>query len=297
MTAYRYVRLGMLAADKVGGRWRVDPRDLVRLQARAGASAEDDGPARDRAATVTRRRQWEPWVARLRLRMLAGDVEGSWQVVESALASGAAPADVYVAMVGPALHAIGAGWQRGEIGIEQEHLASGVAASIVGRLGPRFRRRGRRRGNVLVAMPIGERHGLGAAMLSDILRGDGHGVLNLGPHTPPSSLVAAMAATDDVVAVIVSVVDQARLPAAEPLIAAVRRQDPGVIVIAGGFAVDDERAARSLGADGWTDDPRSLAALISELSAHRPGPVPEVVGPSILCRSIDRGVVKRSPNE
>ena len=97
--------------------------------------------------------------------MLAGDGAGSWQVVEAAMASGVEPADVYVDILAPALHRVGAAWQRGEVGVEQEHLASGVAASIIGRLGPRFRRRGRHRGTVLVAMPVGERHGLGVAMV------------------------------------------------------------------------------------------------------------------------------------
>ena len=67
--------------------------------------------------------------------MLAGDVAGSWQVVEAAMAAGVEPADVYVEILGPAMHGIGDGWQRGELGIEQEHLATGVALSIVGRMG------------------------------------------------------------------------------------------------------------------------------------------------------------------
>ena len=58
-----------------------------------------------------------------------------------------------------------------------------------------------------MAMPAGERHGLGAAMLSDVLRGEGYAVLNLGPDTPAASLVAAMRDADDMVAVVVSVAD------------------------------------------------------------------------------------------
>jgi len=253
MTVYRYVRLGMLPATKVGGSWRIDPDDL----------------AMPRAPSEVTGRQPAPWSARLRQRMLAGDVEGSWQVVESAMASGVSPAGVYVDILGPALHEIGATWRLGGLGIEQEHLASGVATSIVGRLGPRFRRRGRHRAGVLVAMPVGERHGLGAAMLSDVLRGEGYAVLNLGPDTPSMSLVAAMRETDELVAVVVSIVDEARLPAGGRLIAAARRHDPSVVIVAGGFAVPDEAAARSLGADGWTADPRRLGGLIEDLAASR----------------------------
>ena len=259
MTVYRYVRLGMLPAEKVGGTWRVDPGDLTALRTR-GVRAETP-----RRAGV-KRTVSAPWSDRLRLRMLAGDVVGSWHVVEAAMASGMEPADIYVEVLGPAMHAIGASWQDGEVGIEREHVASGVAASIVGRMGPRFRRRGRQRGTVLVAMPAGERHGLGATMLTDILRGDGLGVLNLGPDTPTQSLVAAMAATDSLLGVVVSVADTAHLPAARRLITAARRHAPTVPIIAGGFAVADEAGARSLGADGWTADARHVAGLITGLA-------------------------------
>jgi excisionase family DNA binding protein len=269
MTVYRHVRLGMLPARKVGGSWRIDPVDLAVGRTGPATPSDEGSPIHDtaprRGRSVGRRRA--PWAARLQQRMLAGDSAGSWQVVEAAMASGVVPEDVYVELLGPALHGIGAAWKHGELGIEQEHLASGVAASIVGRLGPRFRRRGRRRGTVLVAMPVGERHGLGVAMLADILSQAGYEVLNLGTDTPPASLTAAMADRDDLRAVVISVVDATRLPGAAHLVAAARGARPTVPIVAGGFAVPDEETARRIGADGWTSDPRLLAGLIGGLSA------------------------------
>lgn len=170
MTVYRYVRLGILPARKVGGTWRIAPADLARVSA-------SQATIPDRRADRSPRRR-APWIERLRARMLAGDEAGSWKVIEAAMASGMEPADIYVDLLGPSLHAIGSAWQTGDIGIEQEHLASSVAAAMIGRLGPRFHRRGRRRGSVVMAMPSGERHGLGVAMVADILSGDGFDVLN-----------------------------------------------------------------------------------------------------------------------
>jgi excisionase family DNA binding protein len=267
MTVYRRVRLGMLPALRVSGSWRIDPADLAGQRAGADSAA---GPTirSTPAPTPASSRRRAPWVARLKQRMLAGDSAGSWQVVEAAMASGVEPPDVYVELLGPALHRIGDAWRRGEIGIADEHLASGVATSIIGRMGPRFRRRGRHRGTVLVAMPAGERHGLGVAMLSDILGQAGFGVLNLGPDTPPASLKAAMAGCDDLIAVVISVVSAARLPGAARLVAAARRTDPRVTIMAGGFAVPDQATAERLGADGWVSDPRRLAQRIRELSAR-----------------------------
>jgi excisionase family DNA binding protein len=271
MTVYRYVRLGMLPAHKVGGSWRIDPADLAGRASAGRAGAETAGGSTIQAtppsAPESPRRRRAQWVARLRRRMLAGDGAGSWQVVEAAMASGVEPQDVYVELLGPALHEIGEAWRRGEIGIADEHLASGVATSIIGRMGPRFHRRGRHRGTVLVAMPVGERHGLGVAMLADILTQDGFEVLNLGADTPPASLMAAMAGRDDLRAVVVSVVNAALLPRAARLIAAARRTDPTVPIVAGGFAVPDEPTAERLGADGWVSDPTCLKRLIEDLSA------------------------------
>jgi excisionase family DNA binding protein len=265
MTVYRRVRLGMLPAHKVGGSWRIEPADLVGERAGAHPAARTTAAPPSSASTASPGRR-APWIERLEQRMLAGDSAGAWQLVEAAMASGVEPQDVYVELLGPALHRIGDGWQQEQIGIADEHLATGVATSIVGRLGPRFSRRGRHRGVVLVAMPVGERHGLGVAMLADILTHAGFEVLNLGPDTPPASLRDAMTGRDDVRAVVVSVVSGARLPGAARLVAAAHRARPGVAVVVGGFAVPDEATAQRLGGDGWVADPRLLADLISRLS-------------------------------
>jgi MerR family transcriptional regulator, light-induced transcriptional regulator len=260
MTAYRRVRLGILPARKVGGTWWIDPADLERPVAATPAPA----PGRRSAGEPD---DASAWRERLQGRMLSGDVAGSWQVVEAAMAAGREPRDIYVEVLAPALHAVGDLWQSGIVGIEQEHLASGVAASIIGRLGPRFARRGRKKGVVIVAMPPGERHGLGVAMLADILTQDGYEVRNLGPDTPAPSLVATMGNADQLAAVVVSVVDARHRGAAAELLTAARRERLSVPLIAGGNAVPDERSAVELGASGWAADPRELAGLIERLSA------------------------------
>jgi MerR family transcriptional regulator, light-induced transcriptional regulator len=267
MTVYRRVRLGMLPARKVGGTWRIDPVDLTEPgSGSAGSTAAAVGQPQPTRGGKRRR---APWPGRLRERMLAGDAAGSWQVVEAAMASGVEPADVYVEILAPALHAIGAGWEAGSIPIEREHLASGVATAIVGRLGPRFRRPGRHLGSVIVAMPAGERHGLGVAMLSDIVAQAGYDVLNIGADTPPASLASAIRSRDDLRAVVISVVDASNLPAAARLIAAARSANRSVLIVAGGFAVPDLESATRIGADEWAVDPRRLPALIAEHAGLR----------------------------
>jgi excisionase family DNA binding protein len=262
MTAYRRVRMGTLPARKIGGSWWVDPTDLDALPRSTAARGRRRTGGPSRAPT---------WRLRLQDRMLAGDVAGSWQIIEAAIAAGQEPPDIYVDLVAPTLHAVGASWASGDIGIEQEHLASSVAAALIGRLGPRFARRGRKKGVVITAMPSGERHGLGVAMLADILTRDGYEVRNLGPDTPAPSLVRAVREADRLAAVLVSVVDEGRRPAARRLLTATRRERPEVPLIAGGYAVPDRETAAELGADGWAADPREVSAMIERLR-ERPSP-------------------------
>ncbi|MDH3517362.1 MAG: cobalamin-dependent protein [Acidimicrobiia bacterium] len=247
MTAYRYVRLGLLPASKVKGSWQVRVEDLEGFRSPTSTSAEGGAP----------------WAARLEARMLAGDVAGAWSVVEAALASGADPADIYVEVLAPALDSVGEGWAQGRLEIEDEHIASSVALRIIGRLGPRFARRGRPRGKIVTATPQGERHGLGVAMLADILRGEGFEVLDLGPDTPTGSLVAALERMETPDAVCISVATDESHEAARHMIEAAKASAPGCLVVLGGRGIADEPTAASLGADRWARDPRTLIELIS----------------------------------
>ena len=96
------------------------------------------------------------------------------------MASGLEPGEIYVRVLAPSLHAIGALWDRvasRRPGASREQC--GHDADRTSR--PRFVHPGRKKGVVIVAMPPGERHGLGVAMLADILTDAGYEVLNLAP--------------------------------------------------------------------------------------------------------------------
>jgi MerR family transcriptional regulator, light-induced transcriptional regulator len=259
MTIYRRVRLGILPARKVGGTWSIDRADLDRATTTPERGRHGRGASHAGVST---------WQERLQARMLRGDVAGSWQVIEAAMASGFEPGEIYVRLLAPALHGVGTSWRSGGVSIDQEHLASNVATALIGRLGPRFVHPGRKKGLVLVAMPPGERHGLGVAMLADFLADAGYDVLNLGPDTPTASFLSVLRDAGPLAAVVVSVVDVERRPAAERLMSAARRERPSVPRLVGGYAVPDERVARELGADGWVADPRGLGDLIEGLRAR-----------------------------
>lgn len=250
MTMYRYVRLGLLPAHKSGGSWQVDARDLEAFVAPS------------QTPTV---RGEAPWADRLEARMVAGDVSGAWSVVEAAMSSGTSAEEIYTSMLAPALGSIGERWANGDLGIEDEHLASAVAARLLGRMSSKFNRPGRTKGTVVVAMPSGDRHGFGLAMLADILRGAGYSVLDLGPDTPAVSLASAVERSGDVMAVCLSVAYEDALPRLVETIQQLRSVAEGTPVIVGGRAIRDRDHALSLGADEWGAGAQDVSSIIDSV--------------------------------
>jgi excisionase family DNA binding protein len=237
MTAYRYVRTGRLAAAKAGHEWQVREDDLVALQRELSG-------ANGRPRRGTRRPDHG---ARLVDRLLQADEPGAWAVVEAALTGGMEPEDLYLQLLAPALNEVGERWARGEITVADEHRASAVVLRLIGRLGPRFSRRGRKRGTILLGTAPGERHGLPTALLRDLLRGHGFDVIDLGPDVPLDSWVATVAATPRLLGVGLC----ATTPDNDANVAATNaalHSASAVPVVLGGSAVADADHARQLGA-------------------------------------------------
>ncbi|HEX9991712.1 MAG TPA: cobalamin-dependent protein [Acidimicrobiales bacterium] len=252
MTAYRYVRLGLLPARKDGAEWRVRLADLEAFR----GHPKPAGRAR-RA----------PWAERFESRLLAGDAASAWSVVESALAGGADLAEVYLGVMTPALVCIGERWASGEIDVAAEHRASVIVDGIIGRLAPRFSRRGRTRGTVVIGAVAGERHSIPVAFVADVVRVAGFAVVNLGADVPTASFAVAASESDRLVAVGVSSTIGGRDRALTSTIRAVRRA-VRVPVVVGGAGVADDDHARRLGADGWAPDARGAVALLEQLLAR-----------------------------
>jgi excisionase family DNA binding protein len=258
MTAYRYVRTGRLPADRDGVLWMVDPVDLRRMRA--------PGRSRNRRGSV---RAEGP--AKLAARMVAGDEAGSWGIVEAAMAAGVDPFDIYLDLLVPALHAVGEGWATGEWTVADEHRATAVAHRLVGRLGPRFARRGRKRGSVVLGASAGEQHGLPSAILGDLLRAAGFEVLDMGANAPADSFVDTARHASRLVAVAIAATTPSRDAELRTTVRALHRSGVSAPVLVGGAAITGEEHARRLGADGWSGrDGRSALAAVEAAARGEP---------------------------
>lgn len=185
MTAYRYVRTGRLAAVKEGGEWRVSATDLEAFS--------DAAPALPRTDVVP------PMLVD---RLIAGDESGAFQILESAMASGAGTEEIYLDILASAMTIVGERWHDGELSVAQEHVASAAALRVVARLGARVSHRGRTRGTILLASVSGDFHFLPTALIRDLLRSRGFAVLDLGANTPVESMVEmSQSIGDDLLAI------------------------------------------------------------------------------------------------
>lgn len=236
MTAYRYVRTGRLPASKQGGTWVVSAADLETFAAGAGAtvSGADHSPEAQPRRTAVR----STYASRLEDRLVRGDERGAWGVVEEALTSSLTPDEVYTDVMAPAMASIGERWARHELDIEDEHMASTIVHRLAGRLGPRFARRGRHRGTVVVGAPAGDAHGLPVMLMADLLRGRGFDVVDLGADTPPTAFARAAANADRLVAVGICATSAGNDEAVGEAAAAIAAAT-GAVVVLGGQGVDE----------------------------------------------------------
>ena len=165
----------------------------------------------------------------------------------------------------PALYAIGRKWERNEITVAQEHLATAIAQTLLVELflkGPFEPAHG---STVLLAGIEHNQHILGLRMVADAYELAGWSVQYLGANTPTQALLAQVdEAAPDLVGLSVSLVQQ--LPALRHCVSALRSEFGGrcPVILVGGIPTNQfEGVWRHLGADAWAPDAESAVTLAS----------------------------------
>jgi len=132
----------------------------------------------------------------------------------------------------PTLIALGEGWARAEIDVAGEHLASHL---VLRRLAAAFEAAGSQpRGpTVVIGLPSGSRHELGALAFASAARRLGHHVLYLGPDVPEASWLTAVR-SHRARAAVLSVVTTTDLGPARAAARALRADHPDLILACGG---------------------------------------------------------------
>ncbi len=144
-------------------------------------------------------------------------------------------------LVMPALAALGDAWASGRVDVAAEHAAS---HAVLRRLGMAFLAAGRsahERDVVLVGLPPGARHELGALTFGIAARRSGLPILYLGPDLPVQDWIEAARQTRARAAVI-GVVTPADVDPARRVSVALRAARPGLVIAYGGRSAPDGSA-------------------------------------------------------
>ena len=232
MTAYRYVRTGRLAAEKRGGQWFVNIDDLANVQ----------------TGRITNTSRAEALPDRIEERLLAGDENGTFQILEDAMAAGADVEEIYLELITPTLQNIGQRWHDGEIDIADEHVATATAIRVISRIGTRVgSKRGRSRGKIVLASVSQDHHLLPTAILKDLLGARGFDVEDLGANTPAASIASHAAKVSDLIGIGIAATTTGAEVATIDTILEIREVLPDVPIVVGGAAFADADAISQLG--------------------------------------------------
>ena len=169
--------------------------------------------------------------------LLSGDEVAAEVVIREALDAELSAAEVDEEIITPALWLIGELWQRGEISIADEHLATEITLRVMSLYREARRvRRGRGGHRVMLATPSGELHVVALRMLGSLLLDAGYEVVMLGADVPADAL-AASASRHKVDVVCLSVTMAGGADRALISIYEVQEQCPATGFVIGGRAV------------------------------------------------------------
>jgi methanogenic corrinoid protein MtbC1 len=166
--------------------------------------------------------------------LLGADEAAAESAIREAMDAGLDTARIDDQIIAPAMWRIGELWERGEISVADEHIATEISVRVLA-LQREAQRVAQTRGEhrVLLAAPAGEQHIVALRMVDNLLRNAGYDVAMLGSDVPGDALIALMHRRPPDVVCLTSTMPDA---AAQLLgmIGALQRRWPGMGVVIGG---------------------------------------------------------------
>lgn len=244
--------------DEMATRLSPAAAEALSLATRAGLEALAAGQGSPRA-------KGDPLSPACRLYLAAsisGRRDDALAIAREAVSGGASPVDLYVDVFQSALYEVGRRWQTTGLTIAEEHMATATTQFILSVLQeeqPRARSHG---GTAVVTGVANEQHVVGASIIANVLDTDGWDVRFMGTNLPHDGIVSAIA-QNRASLVAISVTMSGCVADARDLIAQVRRNSatPPRIIVGGAAFRGDPQLWRTVGADGFAADARSVAEL------------------------------------
>ena len=264
-------RYGLFQPDRSPGRFRLYSDDdaarvLIMREAMAG------GLSAAEAARVTLGREWSDDVLDMEAAIDAPR-HALWRALTTFDEPGAhAALDRLLSLVSletclndvvlPTLRDLGAGWERGEITVAQEHFASNLLRGRLLALGRGWGRGGGR--HALLAAPPGDQHDLGLVILALALRDRGWRITFLGADTPLETVMDTASRVAPEVVVLAALLPPGDAPREAMRALAKSRR---LVLSGAGF---DGDIASSVGGEHFTGGPLEAASYLANAQAPVP---------------------------
>ena len=206
-------------------------------------------------------------VTRFVCQAVSGETVAAIDFTIQLLDTGVSKVDIIGDVMAPAQREVGDRWQRGEISVADEHLASGVTESALYALAsapptPRYT------SSVVVACAPGNWHSIAGHMIAEQLQAEGVAAAFLGASTPALD-VGRFLATYQPNAIAITCALPLFFPGVTELAGVAH--ELGVPVMAGGHAFEGHPEwATRIGADAYAPDVASALNLLAEWKATPP---------------------------
>ena len=159
-------------------RWIIDNHEKI---------IESSGQAEDTAFAIEP--GWQNTKKSYLATLLEGNHRQALKIADEAVHSANELADFYLQVIQPAMYDIGLLWEKGEISVAQEHLASAIVTRVMASLYPRFILIEKSRGKAVVTAAPNEFHEIGPRMVADLLELDGWDIDYIGANVPAKDLL------------------------------------------------------------------------------------------------------------
>ena len=171
--------------------------------------------------------------------LLSADEAAAEIAIREAMDAGLNTAQIDDEIIAPALWRVGDLWERGEISVADEHLAT----EITNRLLALQREAQRVEHRVVLAAPAGEQHMVALRMVDNLLRNAGYDVAMLGSDVPGEALITMVRRRPPAVVCLTATMAD---PAGEMLetIGALQRRWPAMGFVIGGSGLTSRVQSR-----------------------------------------------------
>lgn len=206
----------------------------------------------------------------LRARYLEAQLRGDRReatrlIMEEGLGKGVSTGELSEAVIGAAQREIGEKWQRNEVSIAEEHMATAISNLVLAQLYERADTAASNGKQVLFACVEGELHELPARIVADTLDAAGFAVRFLGASVPTDALVEMVGKyRPDLLAL--SATMSFHASALRSAVSRVREAYPGVpIAVGGGAFLWSRGLVEDLKADATATSASELVAVTRRL--------------------------------